>query len=276
MVVVLLLLLDLVWVVIFVVCLLFCCSVVLLFGQQQPKKEQPPKKQQNQLFYSVFPRWVWCCCRFGVCLIFCSLEFEVPWLLFCCGCLLLFWWLLFVGLLFCCFVGATTTKQKHNPKNNKTPCFVVFFFAVVITGLWPQKSQQPNAIKRNIFNFFLVPKRLLSAERSVWFHAAHLFLCFCCFLFCSNLWSHFESRFPDPCSNWFSRVWNFDKNCAEMFNIWDGYLHENTINSWAWNKISNAKTWSKIDQFESRFGVHNEAGSGSTDMPHFGARMLVL
>ena len=50
---------------------------------EQPRgyfpEEQPPKKQQNQLFYSVFPRWVWCCYRFGgVCLIFCSLEFGVP------------------------------------------------------------------------------------------------------------------------------------------------------------------------------------------------------
>ena len=61
-----------------------------------------------------------------------------------------------------------------------------------------------------------------------------------------------------------------------MFNIWDGYLHENTIKLGFEARSAMQKKWSKIDQFESRFGVHNEAGSGSTDMPHFGAQMLVL
>ena len=39
-------------------------------------------------------------------------------------------------------------------------------------------------------------------------------------------------------------------------------------------KSAMPKKWFKIDQFESRFGAHKQAGSGSTDLPHFGARML--
>ena len=86
-------------------------------------------------------------------------------------------------------------RPKKTQKNNKTPCFVVFF-AVVITGLWPQKSQQPNAIKKNIFNFFLSEKAPFCRKKRLVLCCSHFFGV-SCFFFCLILRSHFERRFRD-------------------------------------------------------------------------------
>ena len=95
------------------VVLLFCCFCCLANNNQ--RKNNPPKKQQNQLFYSVFFSF-----GFGVVVVFwsvfvfCSLEFGVPWLLFCCGCLLLF-----LMVVVCWFVVLLLLGQPRPEKHDK-------------------------------------------------------------------------------------------------------------------------------------------------------------
>ena len=112
---------------------------------------------------------------------------------------LVFLFLLVFGVLGCCFVAVFgfvlivvgvgcfvvvlvwNTPTKENT-NIKSPCFIVFSCALVLTGLWPQKGQQPKAPKKSIFFFLFSPKILLSAERSVGFRVVIVFLYCLCFL----------------------------------------------------------------------------------------------
>ena len=105
--------------------------------------------------------------------------------------------LVILCMLFCFVVRLFWVKNGYlrtSTKMNKTPCFVVFFahlrFGVFVSFLF----QPPKAIETKN-NFFGVPKRLLSAEISVWFHAAHFFLVFLFFFVLLELWSHLERRF---------------------------------------------------------------------------------
>ena len=104
------------------------------------------------------------CCRFGCC---------------CCCC--------------CCSVVVWVKNDYRwtNTKMNKTPYFVVCF-----AQLWFEVFvffQQPKAIK-NKNNFLLFQKGSFLQKEAFGFMLL-FFLCFCFFLFCSNLWSHFEMRF---------------------------------------------------------------------------------
>ena len=68
-----------------------------------------------------------------------------------------------------------TTKKQQNPLFCSMFCFVV-----VITGLWPQKSQQPNAIQQKTFLTFFVRKGSVLQKEAFGFV---LFTFFWCFLF---------------------------------------------------------------------------------------------
>ena len=220
------------------VVLLFCCFVFVVWAtttKERTTPPPPPKKQQNQLFYSVFARWVWCCCRFLVCLwFFCSLEFGVPWLLFCCGCLLLFWLLLllfFVVLLFVFVVWATTTK-KTQQKKQQNPLFYSVFSQLSLQIFGHRKANSPRPSKKHSFLLLFVRKGFFSAERSVWFLCCWHFFGVSCF-FCLISRSHFERRFRDhkTARPLFKLVFDglkFWPKLCPNFNILDGNLYRNT------------------------------------------------
>ena len=69
---------------------------------------------------------------------------------------------LIVVVLVCWFVvlflliGQRRPKTKHKKTTN--PLFYSVLFAVVITDLWPQKGQQPKAIKKRFLFYFLFEK----------------------------------------------------------------------------------------------------------------------
>ena len=127
--------------------------------------------------------------------------------------------------------------------------------------------------------YFFFPKTLLSAERSVWLCCWHFFgVSFFLAWFRGPILSAGSgtTKRPDCCSNWCLSVWNFDQNCTQHFNIVDGDLHKNAIKTGVSSKMREAKKRPQNDQFESWLGAHKRAGSGSTNLSHFGRFMLVL
>ena len=109
-------------------------------------------------------------------------------------------------------------RRKHNIQKNKTPCFIVFFALLCLEAcLFAQKGQQTKGKQKSKFSCFFFPERSFLQKEAFGFRVV---VVFCGFFFFAWIrgeilkGSSGSTKRPDSCSNWFSRVWNFDQNCA--------------------------------------------------------------